>query len=195
MNHYMDHYEIEAAVIRAKNGDQAELLKLMEHYKPFIIKTARRFYIKNYDLHDLIQIGYIAVMNAVAKYKIGSNTFTKYATKAIKNYIVHTLVNNSKYKDELSLNNSLMQEENVVEEFIDYVEGGEEPEKVLVAKEEMCSLRKAIGDLPEDEKSLIINVYYKRIPLTTYAVKNGLTYKQARRRKDKALRRLNSIKN
>jgi RNA polymerase sporulation-specific sigma factor len=50
----MNHYEIEASVIRAKNGNREESLKVLEQYKPFIFKTARTYNIKNYVLYDLI---------------------------------------------------------------------------------------------------------------------------------------------
>jgi RNA polymerase sporulation-specific sigma factor len=38
----MNHYEIEACVTRAKKGNHEELIKTLEQYRPFIIKTARQ---------------------------------------------------------------------------------------------------------------------------------------------------------
>jgi DNA-directed RNA polymerase specialized sigma subunit len=74
----MNHYEIETCVAGAKNGNNEDLLKVLNQYKPFIFKTASKFNIKNYDIHDLEQIGYMAIMHAVAKYKTGSCTFSSY---------------------------------------------------------------------------------------------------------------------
>lgn len=72
----MNHYEIEACVVRAKNGSTADTLMLLEPFKPFIFKSAGRLRLKHYDTNDLVQIGYGAIINAVKKYKIGSNTFS-----------------------------------------------------------------------------------------------------------------------
>ncbi|MCS6112569.1 sigma-70 family RNA polymerase sigma factor, partial [Clostridium botulinum] len=65
----MNYKDIENLVIEAKRGDDEALLKLMVQFKPFIFKTANSFNIKNYDTFDLVQIGYIALINAVDKYK------------------------------------------------------------------------------------------------------------------------------
>lgn len=52
----MSHHEIEACVIRAKEGNQEDLLKVLEQYKPFIYKAANQTSIRSCDTYDMLQI-------------------------------------------------------------------------------------------------------------------------------------------
>jgi RNA polymerase sporulation-specific sigma factor len=188
----MNHFEIEACVIRAKNGNKEELLKLMEQYKPFIIKTAKGFNLKGYDMYDLVQIGYVALINAVSKYRTGSNTFSTYAYNSIKNTFRYTARGNNKHEGELSLNAPLDSEEGSGTQFIDFIEAPEDFEEDILKREEILALRKAVSKLPSEEMELIIMVYYSGASLKTFAEKKGLNYGQAVRMKNRILKRLSS---
>lgn len=186
----MNHYEIEACVIRAKNGNKEELLKLMEQFRPFIFKTARDFNIKNYDMYDLAQIGYVALINAAAKYRTGSNTFSSYAYNSIKNAFIYTSRQNAKYTSELSLNKTLNSEEDSDTEFIESIEGLENVEEDIISAENMSELKRAVSKLPSEEMELVIMVYYSGISLKTYADKKGISYQRANRKRNKILEKL-----
>lgn len=186
----MNHYEIEACVIRAKNGNREELLKLMEQYKPFIFKTARSFNIIDCDLYDCVQISYVALINAVAKYRVGSHTFSSYAYQAIKNALKCTARKNNKHDRELSLNIPLDSNGNSNTEFIDCIDSEKNLEEDILRMERIKEVRKAISKLPEDEMELVIMVYYSNCSIKTYAEKKGLTYLQATRKKNRVLEKL-----
>jgi RNA polymerase sporulation-specific sigma factor len=186
----MNHYEIEASVMRAKNGNREELLNIMEQYKPFIFKTARTYNIKNYDLYDLVQIGYVTLINVVAKYKTGSNTFSTYAFNSISNAFRYAARQNSKYNGELSLNAPLDQEADSGAEFIDSLESQEKLEETLISRESVTELKRIISKLPADELEFIIMVYYNGASIKTYAEKKGLSYQQAMRKKIRVLDKL-----
>lgn len=186
----MNHFEIEACVIRAKNGNKEELLKIMEQYKPFIIKTAKGFNIKGYDLYDLVQIGYVTLINAVAKYKTGSNTFSTYAYNSIKNAFRYTARGNNKHEGDMSLNAPLDGGAEQGAEFIDFIESGENIEEDVLKREEIQGLRRVVSKLPGDEMEFIIMVYYSGASIKTYAEKKGLTYQQAVRKKNRVLEKL-----
>lgn len=187
----MNHYEIEACVMRAKKGNGEELLKILEQYRPFIIKTASQYNIKNYDIYDLIQIGYVTLINAVAKYRIGSHTFSSYAFNSIKNAFKCTARNNSKYDEMLSLNSPVNEANGYSAEFIDCIESDENTEEDIINDEILKELRKAVAKLPSDEEELIIMVYYSKCSLKTYADKKGLSYQQAIRKRNRVLEKLN----
>jgi RNA polymerase sigma factor (sigma-70 family) len=186
----MTYKEIETCVVRAKSGNQEDLLKLFEQFKPFIIKTASQFSIKNHDIYDLLQIGYITLINAVSKYKLGSHTFSSYAFNAIKNNLRYVGRNHAKMGGELSLNMPVNAESEAAVEFIDCLEDETDLEKDLLAAEQLKELRKAVASLPEDELELVIMVFYDKIPLKTYAQKKGLSYFRAIRKKEKILEKL-----
>lgn len=186
----MNHFEIEASVIRAKNGNKEELLKVMEQYKPFIIKTASGYSIKGFDMYDMVQIGYVTLINAVAKYRVGSNTFSTYAFNSIKNAFRYTARQNLKKAGELSLNAPLEGSFEHGTEFIDFLEDPGNLEEEIIKREELLKLRKAVSRLPMDEMELIIMVCYTGASLKTYAEKKGLEYQQAVRKKNRILDKL-----
>jgi RNA polymerase sigma factor, sigma-70 family len=186
----MNHFEIEACVIRAKNGNKEELLKILEQYKPFIFKTAKGFNINGYDIYDLVQIGYVALINAVAKYRTGSNTFSTYAYNSIKNAFRYTGRTNLKHQGDLSLNAPVNEAENNTTEFIDCIESEDNLEEDIVKLEGTREIRKAVSKLPSDEMELVIMVYYSGCSLKTYAEKTGLSYQQVTRKKKRILKKL-----
>jgi RNA polymerase sporulation-specific sigma factor len=186
----MNYQEIESCVIRAKSGNQEDLLKLIEQFKPFIVKTANQFTIKNHDIYDLLQIGYITLINAVSKYKVGSHTFSSYAFNAIKNNLRYVGRKHANCGEELSLNMKVDTEGDAATEFVDCILDEEDIENDFISREQLEDLRKAVASLPEDELELVVMIFYDRIPLKTYAQKKDLSYFLAKRKKEKILEKL-----
>lgn len=189
----MNHYEMEAAVKRAKNGSKEELIKILDHFKAYIYKTASRYSIKNYDMYDLLQIAYVALINAVAKYRVGSNTFTSYAMISIQNAIKLTLRDNAGSSNEVSLNAPMDSEDGDSIEFLEMLKNDEDIEEKVIQTLQYGYLRKAIAKLPSDEQELIIMVYYHRCPLTVYAKKKNISYLNALRKRDRILEKLKRV--
>lgn len=187
----MKHFEIEASVIRAKNGNKQELLKILEQYKPFIYKTAKSYYIKDFDMYDLTQIGYVSLINAVAKYKSNSHTFSTYAFNTIKNAYKYTARQNNRYNDNFSLNTPISCDEKNSAEFIDHVDSFENLEEDLIKAERAREVRRAVSKLPSEDMELVILVYFNGCSIKTYSEKKDITYLQACRRRKKALEKLN----
>jgi len=103
----MNYEEIEDHVKLAKQGDSESLTKLLIQFKPFVFKTAKSFNIKNYDEYDLVQIGYISLINAVDKYDTSKHSFSSYVYTTIKNVMKYTARFNNKHKLTLSINASI----------------------------------------------------------------------------------------
>lgn len=186
----MNYSEIEACVIEAKMGNKEALHNLVEQFRPFIFKTAQNYTVKNHDLHDLSQMGYLAVINAVSKYKEGSNTFKSYAYASIKNGFISSLRKVAPSNLDLSLNAPLRAGEENSSEFIDFIQGGQSPEEDLVRTESINSVRKAMSKLSMEELELIGEVYYKNTPIKEYADKENISYLSANRRKQRVLKKL-----
>lgn len=187
----MNHYEIETCVLGAKNGNKEYLIKVLNQYKPFIFKTARKFNIKNYDIYDLEQIGYMAVINALAKYKTGSCTFSTYAYESIKNAFRYTARQNSKHEKNVSLN-SAVDPFNMSTEYINCINSQQNLEEDILNSQETLEIRQAVSNLPPQEMELILMVYYKGVSLKDYAAKKGITYYQASKKKEFVLSKLQS---
>jgi RNA polymerase sporulation-specific sigma factor len=187
----VNYYELETSVIGAKTGNQEDLLKVLQQYKPFIFKTARKFNINNHDIYDLEQIGYMAIIKALAKYRTGSCTFSSYAYESIKNAFKYTARQNSKHKNILSLNSAVNPYSSTTE-YIDCIDSLENIEETILSSEEASEMKRAVSKLPQQEMELVMAVYYKGIPLKDYAAKKGITYQQAYHKKDFVLGKLGS---
>jgi RNA polymerase sporulation-specific sigma factor len=189
----MNHYDIEACVKAAKTGNKEELTRILEQYKPFIIKTAKDFNIRCCDIHDLIQIGYMAIINAVEKYRVGSNTFSSYAFISIKNAFRHTARQHSKFNIELSFYNKTCTEDSEGSELINSLAAIENLEDKIVSNEKTRELKKVLSKLPAAEAELVIALYYNGISLRSYADKKGISYQKAIRKRDHILHKMNNF--
>jgi RNA polymerase sporulation-specific sigma factor len=155
----MDHLELEACILKAKSGDKTEMGKILEQYKPFIYKTAKSYNVKNHDINDLVQIGYITLMNAVSKYKLESHTFSTYAYNSIKNSLNYVARQNKKYINDFSLNTPISSESNGCQEFIDCLESEENIEASLMKTESIKELRTSLSKLSKEERELILKLF------------------------------------
>lgn len=184
----MDHKQIEQCVIKAKEGDNEAILMLLDQYKPFIFKTANKYYVSYLDIYDLAQTAYVALINAIDKYKIGSNTFSSYAFQTILNAILDLTRHNIKDSDNVSLNEKISNEGNA--EFIECLMSQTDIEDDFIRLENFNELRSALSKLSEDEFELIFLVYYNGVSMKTYAERKNMEYFRAIRKRNKILRKL-----
>ncbi|SFD28045.1 sigma-70 family RNA polymerase sigma factor [Clostridium uliginosum] len=182
----MEYKEIEKLVEEAKKGDDEAIVNLLVQFKPFIFKTARSFNIKNYDTFDLVQIGYIALINAVDKYKEGSNSFSSYVYTTIKNCMKCTARNNKKHKNTLSLNTPIGEGDSSAD-FTELLQSNQSIENDFIQSERLSELQAIISKLSPTDFELIFLVYYNGFTFKDYAAKKGLSYIQVIRRKNAIL--------
>ena len=181
----MNYDEIENQVKLAKTGNSESLTKVLLQFKPFIFKIAKNFNIKNYDEYDLVQIGYIALINAVDKYDITRHSFSSYAYTTIKNVMKYTARSNNKHKLTLSINASIDGQSSL--NFTEFLESSENLENDYLEHEKIVELQKIISDLEPDEFELIFLVYYNNFSLTDYAAKKKIPYSKIVRKKNAVL--------
>ena len=186
----MNYEEIESHVKLAKKGDSESLTKLLIQFKPFIFKTAKSFSIKNYDEYDLVQIGYISLINAVDKYDTSKHSFSSYVYSTVKNAMKYTARSNTKHKLILSINASIDGQSSI--DFTEFLESRENIENDYLEHEKVVELQKIISDLKPDEFELIFLVYYNNFSLTDYAAKKKLPYSQIVRKKNAILDKIKS---
>lgn len=184
----MNYEEIESHVKLAKQGNSESLTKLLFKFKPFIFKTAKSFNIKNYDEYDLVQIGYIALINAVDKYDTTKHSFSSYVYATIKNVMKYTARSNTKHQLTLSINASIDGQSSI--DFTELLKSNENIENDYLKHERISELQKIISALEPDEFELIFLVYYNNFSLTDYAAKKKLPYSQIVRKKNAILEKI-----
>lgn len=187
----MDYNEIETNVSKAKLGDSESLTALLLQFKPYIYKIAKSYNIKNFDEYDLMQIGYIALIKSIDKYREGSHSFSSYVYSTIKNEMRYTARSNKKHSNTISINTPIG--DNSSSDFSDFLESAENTEIDFIDNEQSAQIKKIISDLEPDEFELIFFVYYNNFSLTSYAIKRGMSYSKVVRKKNFILNKLNKM--
>lgn len=187
----MNYEEIEKHVKLAKEGNSESLTKLLLQFKPFIFKTSKNFNIKTYDEYDLVQIGYIALINAVDKYNPEKHSFSSYVYSAIKNSMKYTARSNNKHKLTLSINASIDGLNSM--DFTELLKSNENLENDYLEHEKIKNLQHIISNLEPDEFELIFLVYYNNFSLTDYATKKKISYSKIVRKKNAILEKIKDM--
>ena len=73
------------------------------------------------------------------------------------------------------------------------VDSAEKPDETILNNEELEELACALEKLPQDQRDIIILLYYKNLERKNVAEMLGMTYGQLRYLHDKALRRLGEL--
>jgi RNA polymerase sporulation-specific sigma factor len=140
-----------------RNQDNSAWFLLMTRYYSVILKIAYKYVGNFLELDDLMQEGFLGLLNAVNNFdKNNQPNFKSYArvciTNKIKNYI--KLSNSEKVK---FFNNSISTENNKYETVAD--SRLKSPENIFIQKEDYLSLVKSINSDLSDFEKKVLNLY------------------------------------
>ncbi|WP_338432741.1 sigma-70 family RNA polymerase sigma factor [Clostridium tyrobutyricum] len=178
--------DIESMVRSAKNGDKNAVENLCSGFKGFIINSARKIYIRGYEMEDLIQEGYKAIIMAVHSYDTDRNTFTGYAVNAIRNNFYCIMRNNLSKPYSASLNSINSQGD----ELMNTLFSDENIEEYFESLETKSVLKEAVASLSDKEKDIIYWYYAAEKSIKQYCVFRKMPYRTASYRKKKAVEKL-----
>ena len=182
--------DINQLVISAKNGDKQALNKIIEILFPAIYKICCRYYIKNYELDDLIQISRMSVMKAVEKYNFNSKAgFKTYASSAIINNLKCVLRSECKHNYDMSSNIPLNEETTLEDTFLDEFNIEED----YCKNEYYTALYDSLNLLKPMYRDVLYWIYFQNGKLKNYAIKENISIECCGRRKARALKRLREI--
>ena len=128
------------------------------------------------EVEDIVQTVFLKVYGNLDKYD---------ETKASLSTWIYTITRNTVY-DYLK-----EKHDHPMLELIDNtVDSAEKPDETILNNEELEELACALEKLPQDQRDIIILLYYKKLERKNVAEMLGMTYGQLRYLHDKALRRL-----
>jgi RNA polymerase sporulation-specific sigma factor len=157
---------------------------------PFIISTAKKIYIKNYDFDDIVQIGKLSLINAIYKYDNSREfCFPGYAVNAIKNNYYHEIKKAAARNFETSLNKGV--EEDV--EFIDCLRAVDDTEEAVIRKEMLQVVVRCMDKLPLKERELISWFYIHDKSIKEYAESHSQSYNSIVKKKGRIIERLKKL--
>lgn len=134
----------------------------MEHNLRLVVYIARRFEGASTNIEDLISIGTIGLIKAVGTYRTDKNIkLATYASRCIENEILMHMRKISNQKTEVSLDEPINMDGEGNELLLSDILGTEEDviQRPMEEEVDMLVLRKAVSDLPEREREIILMRY------------------------------------
>lgn len=131
------------------------------------------------EAEDIVQTVFLKVYSNLDQYD---------ETKASLSTWIYTITRNTVY-DYLKE----MRDHPVLELIDNTVDSAEEPDDSLLNKEELEELACALEKLPQNQRDIIILLYYKNLDRRKVAEMFGITYGQLRYLHDKAMKRLGEL--
>lgn len=177
----MDFVKLENMVLSAKDGNSSSMEWIINEYNPFIMKMVNTTFIPGMDKEDIKQELIQSIMMAIYKYK-GNNSFFWYAIKSMENNIYNKLKRNKKSYTNVNIDETVICDENLVED------------NILKETEKEC-LMAALNKLSENDKDLLLKIYVHGYNYQQLSELYGIKYSTISKRKQYALKRLkNHIK-
>lgn len=149
----------QTALEELEAGNENAKQRLIEHNLRLVVFIARRFENTGINLEDLISIGTIGLIKAVGTYRRDRNIkLATYASRCIENEILMYIRKISNQKTEVSLDEPINMDYDGNELLLSDILGTDE-DMILRPLEEdvdLCLLRKAVKELPEREREIIV---------------------------------------
>lgn len=173
---------LEELVIKVKYGNDKAKEEILEILSKAIKYYAAKFFIKGYDLEDLISEGYNSVLHAINKYKTEYNCFYTYACRSIENNYKYLLRQRKEpeNRESISLTDELSDTLNSKEIAVE--------DAVLIN-----ILKKAIETLPEEEKEVIKEIYIKDNTISDVARQKGLSFGRVQYLRNRGISNLKGV--
>lgn len=178
----------------AQSGDENAQEEIIYMFEGYVYTVASGYYIKNYDMDDLIQLGRMSVYKAIKLYnpESASRGFMYYAMNAVKKNFMNEFRKCGRYNYEMSLNEKNKESEM---EYIDAIEDDTDIEDDYEKKIIKEKLLEAVSELPDLEREIIIWKFYLERPLKEYAALHNMNYSHIRYHEKTALKKIAVIFN
>lgn len=158
--------EIELVKAFQEDNNMQAKSELIEHNLRLVMYIAKKFESKKLDMQDLVSVGSIGLIKAVDSYKLDKNIkLATYASRCIENEILMFLRKANKSINDLSLDDSLSNEEDGNNLTLGEIIPDEEPAySEIELKDEKAYLLRSISNLNERERTIM----YMRYGLNGY---------------------------
>lgn len=157
-------------ILKAKNGNEGALDKIMEMYKPLVVKIARKYFLINSSFDDLIQEGMWGLFKAYRSFDLDSGiAFKSYATLIINRQIQTAIKANNRNKNMplntyFSINNQgkiLFNEESESEDENGFFlpSNSLTPEESILFREKICEINKFVEKILSSFEKRVLHLF------------------------------------
>lgn len=185
----MNYEYVEKLANAAKSGNTKAKDELIIEFTPIINSISRKTFIDGYDYSDIRNECFITLFTCLSKYEPDSNRFAAYAMNAMKRNI-NFLLRNFLSKADTDSSSILSLDDNLEHYISSHTKPLDEDLCLLCDYEELISVIKT--KLNDEEKDLILFLYFKQNTLVNYAYYKNISYVAASKRKKKVLSKLKS---
>lgn len=182
----------ERMALLAQTGDSKAAERLLNKYKPLVLKTGKRYYLVGGTVEDIVQEGMIGLYRAIMTYKPEKNdTFGAFAALCIKRRI-HSALASANRKKHLPLNTYVSLSKPVQGDEDGKTLGetleiqGLDPEEIFLLEERAAMTRKRLNTLLSPFEKRVLREYLKNASYDEIAHKLGVEKKSV----DNALQRI-----
>lgn len=177
--------EQEVALISAKRGDKQAIEYIMKKYKGLVRLKSRSYFIVGAEAQDVVQEGMIGLYRAIRDYDTmkRSASFRSFAEMCIKRQII-TAIRTSRRQKHMPLNSyvsisSCSSEIEVEKRPFDILADrmSENPERILVSREELVRIQKKIDRILSNLEKEVLYLYMDGKSYEEIANELGKTFK------------------
>lgn len=183
-------------IIKAQGGEREAYEKIIAKYTPYIKNIARKYFLINAEIEDLMQIGFLALCDAINKYDIKSNaSFKTYLYMSVQGDIKNAISKSQNLKNR-ALNESLSLEINDDEDSwaVVLASDDETPEEEVITKQKVNRLVLTLKEKLNEIEKKIIALYLQGYRYAEIAEELGVTTKQVDNTLSKAKKVLEKCK-
>ena len=183
--HVIEKDSDEKMVKLAREGSRDAMEELLQKYKVLVKKRAASYYMAGADRDDVIQEGMIGVFKAIRDYDDSKGaSFSTFAELCINRQIATAIKATSRYKhsplnNSMSLNKPFSEndEEGATLEETIISNTSEDPEAMLLLREELDYIGRNGGDLLSSFEHRVWELYLQGVPYSQIARLTGKTPK------------------
>lgn len=173
--------ELEEKVLDAKKtGNIYSKEYIINFFMPYIQKTSKSYFIRNFDNEDIKQHLIVSLLHAIKSYNL-SNKFFWYAMNTMRNSIYSELKKRKKEDSFLNIDELILTSD---ENSLDFN---------ILNEEKLKTLRESLLYLNENELMLVYNYYYLNKKLKQISSDNNLNYNTLATQKSRTLKKLKNI--
>lgn len=167
-----------------ESKDMANVHLIVEKYHPLIVSSIKRYYNKPHEFEELYDEGVLEVCEALMDYDFNKNdSFGGY----LKSRLYFFYISKNKFKEDLSLDSPIGEEDlTLMDMLMDPMNIEEEYE----LNEEYKILYKAIGELTEKQRRVLLDFYIGKFSISEIANKYDIKYRTVVNTKTMALKKL-----
>ena len=169
-----------------RRGDKKAKEELIEMFRPLVLRTVYRCPMERGMREDMVQQGYLIVLESVKTYNPGGDvTFAGYLKRALYYGVYRSLSG----RKTISLDESMCEDGKLLDIIPDE---SPEAEELVIDNEEQAALYKAVDTLTPGQKKIILEKYFKNKCLTEIVSEGKTCYLSLVRMHGRALEKLRS---